>query len=1694
MSINKTSNNQKIKKLDESPTIADIVSIELLTPGSDECFISNPYKVDKVTIYSLGRNHFSGTPFIFEENHLNSKVLAEYEKAKAIACAYSHATGTVTITDAANLVATTHYITIATTDGTTITATVTENGGTTTTTDTNSPTWALVSGSESSTAANLATCLNANSKLTAVANGGVVTITQVDAGEAGNTTIVLTDPDAVGMSKTDFAGGLPTKAQLKEVERLKSELNDTTNKSSNYYSELVPVKVLGDENNPAWLSTDTDNAFIENVPLDADGNNQFGNFKYNWNPVQSREGDYIVCWTWTPNAAGDSISSYLKFNLEGSTVLTTSIPAHFTNPEKYTTLLERYLPEVYKSKLSAADVTPDTLDKFHKAIAKGFTFVEDMANQSVDLLDANSTHESLLNLLSNMFNLRLKSDDPTLWRRQIKTAVPLFKRKGTSGSLKESFLQADMELKKVTKLWQITSPYTWQESFKTDAIANKSSGTVVIQAVENLAGSGSSGSSPTHYIAITTTDGTVITATATSNGVATTTTNTNSPTWAIVDGSNYSTAANLAICLNANSKLTATASNESVTITQVSAGEAGDTTIVLTDPGEVGMSKTDFTGGLPMFVLEKVALGHISDGAIAATATVTITDFTELNSTDKVNLIATDGTNYDFVNGDQDSAFGTWESDASNNQTAANLATVINTSSGPSGTRFSASAVGAVVTITQSTSGTYGNTTATLTDSGTGGMSKTDFTGGVDDPLAATATVTITDYTELNSGDAVNLIATDGTNYDFINGSQSSTSGTWEADASNNQTATNLAAVINTSSGPSGSRFSASAVGAVVTISQSTSGADGNSTVTLADSGTGGMTKTNFTGGSTANTSIFRRPKGSSSYTELTDDHVSFSTSEGETTMTWVGHLLSSSPITLSEGDFVKILYEVINVPSSTEQVKENYIRSLPLADQRDEDLQDYPPKNWNVRLIEEDDALFDVLIPDRHPFHDPVLYGKIRTEFPYSENIYNMEEYNGSLRDSTDPCHLDKYFVDKCQYCQSSKFNLDLEIKDLSTDRIDEAESIIKEYTPFHSVLHQVNVSGGFNEFVLSPIENLEGTVKYSITENVLSGNQQKVFFRAMFDNAFTSSTQATGTVTITDYTELNSTDKVNLIASDGTNYDFVNGSQSSVNGTWESDTSNDQTATNLMNVINTSSGPSGTRFTATAEGAVVTIAQSTFGPDGNTTITLTDSGTAGMSKTDFVNGSPTTSSGFVKRNMLAFSTTEVSSQSATGFNDNIVIYAPDVRFDLLPLDTSSNVLKILSPSANAGNYSIASPDTHMANISGITEPLNTSSFAFRLSNDSYSGTAAIEQDDVFAFSDTTVDFIEKGIKTDWDDNNDSSYTGTAWKVQITEAGFLNGIYTISNILSDGSLILNDPTEALPKSNSSSLSYNILDDSNNHVSSSDNGSLAISRRAKITDSSPSGGGANDIRDVADTSDYFVLSGTEYKIIGFVDSQDYQFYISGYTAGDASGQSFNVYKRLVDSEAGYLDYRGMKIVTSSNHETGLGIVNGSNPPAIVVDDNLFKENFLVLIGSNYYKVTGIDGTTINVDGPEESWKVSGGTSVTYSILKYSKENISIQPKAGYGGETEGYSGETVDGLSYVQPTMYQYLGHDFNFIDRRGNEVISLNTDTAAPFAAFAAEALNANDDQIKEPISQEENITLEIEWADDEEIEGDNI
>jgi len=540
---------------------------------------------------------------------------------------------------------------------------------------------------------------------------------------------------AVQVAQEAFCGD-PTVANKKLLDQAQANLAATTQVSKFFYKERTPVEIVGTYEFPAWLSTDTTNAYLDLVPEDADGNPQFGHFTYEWHPMgKVREGDYFICWTWTPLPAGSSLSAHLPFKIDGDPRAVTSIPTHVTATDKYEILLERYLPEMYKNVICEGDLTPDSTDKLNQAVAKGFTFLEDLTNQIIDLFDSNALHESMLAYLSNLFDVRLRSSDPTLWRRQIKEAIPVFKKKGTLEGLEDAYAMCGMELNKYTQFWQLTSPYTWEESFDVDSTADT------------------------------------------------------------------------------------------------------------------------------VFQLEK-----------------------------------------------------------------------------------------------------------------------DDIVLPIDD----------------------------------------------------------------------------------------------------------------------ANFALYLREEGSSTYTVLNKDYVSFSVEDCIVKMTWIGEQLSS-PLTIIKGDVLRVKYEYKEVPDTSEQTLQDYILSLPLQDQRDEGSQKYPPKNWNVRLIEEEDPLFDVLIPVRHPFADPIVFGFIRTEFPYSENIYNMEEYNGSTRPSFDACQINRDFLDPCGACISSSYMVDVGIEELNNDRLIEAQDILDEYMPFHAQLHSINFSGEVNEFVQSPTEDIEVLVNIDFTQYILSGQSNPFFNRIM-------------------------------------------------------------------------------------------------------------------------------------------------------------------------------------------------------------------------------------------------------------------------------------------------------------------------------------------------------------------------------------------------------------------------------------------------------------------------------------------------------------------------------------------------------------------------------------------------------------------
>lgn len=547
----------------------------------------------------------------------------------------------------------------------------------------------------------------------------------------------VTDTIQFTLNTTDANGAPHTPYEVNSVtiyylERSFTTINDKTINvtvggmpQTSYFNDSVLAASFGSPLYPAWLSTDTGNAFLTQVLFDASGNPLLGVFNLQWTPsatpLNAREGDYILCFTWTPIAGGTTISDSMPFYLIGDTSQTTSIPTHYTPPLKYSTLLERYLPEMFKMLLASSDLSPDVLNRTNLAVAQGFTDLENLTNQIVDLIDANSVQEALLPYLSNLFNWKLKSTDIQLWRRQIKQAVPLYKQKGTLAGLTGALAECGMTLNSFSQLWQVVSSSTWVDAF------------------------------------------------------------------------------------------------------------------IVTDVDDP-------------FILTKLA--------------------------------------------------------------------------------------------------------------------------ELDHPL-------------------------DAQNFD-----------------------------------------------------------------------------------------ISIRLVGSTTYEELTLDYVSFSNLNGVTTVTWVGNFLSINPITLKIGDVVKILYKIA---TPANQAIENYIRTLPLADQRDELTVTFPLKNWNVRLIDGSDPLFEVICPSRHPYHEPVIYGKVRTEFPYSENIWNMSEYNGQTEDSTNPCDIDKTFLDSCSCCISSKFNISLNITNLTPDRLTEANDIITDFVPFHAIPQNINYTGVIEDVVLSPMENIEALITFQHNDNLI-------------------------------------------------------------------------------------------------------------------------------------------------------------------------------------------------------------------------------------------------------------------------------------------------------------------------------------------------------------------------------------------------------------------------------------------------------------------------------------------------------------------------------------------------------------------------------------------------------------------------------
>lgn len=723
---------KKTVGIDKEISVTDDVQFILETKDAEDCLVS-PYQITNVTIYFVNREFTDSEASQYNKEHILPDLAEEYQNLKQRICL--KAKKNVKVASTSNLVLSGEQVI----DGVSVGAgdrvlvkdqTQKEQNGIYNVSNSN---WNRSEDANSSDKILSGLFVFSENGIDNIAKGWV---------------LETKDPIVLNTTPLDFIcfsiNGNPSSPEDDSVKRLKDlklQIENQKTTSSFYYKDAKAIKVIGGDTDPdtgelfpAWLNPDLvpwelkEKVSQDNLVYPFEENDKIieGKFIFEWDPVGCREGDYFICWSWRPNLGEEILSAHHYFSLYSDTSLTTSIPTHRTLPQKYETLLDRYLPDMFKTRISNGDLSPEVLKGLNDAVAKGFTVIEDMANQIIDLLDSNATHETLLPLLSNLFNLKLKSSDPTLWRRQIKKSISNFKKKGSIEGLKEALGDIGMKFNKITRLWQVTSNYTFQEHF----------------------------------------------------------------------------------------------------------------------------------------------------------------EFKESNIFKLSKNIIFDDQNFELYFREKDKE---WISLRPSNSTEG-----------------------------------------------------------------------------------------------------------WQ------------------------------------------------------------------------------------------NDYVEF---DEENTMTWVGE-------DLKEGDSIRVLYKHREIPV-LEQSKENYIRSLPLLDQRDERSQKYPLKNWNIRGIEEDDINFYWIVPVRHPFADPIIWGKIRTEFPYSENAYNMDEYNGSKRDSFNPCDIDKSFIDYCGQCQSSKFNLYLEVEKLSNESFTEVRDIIDEYMPFHSSIHTFDLSGAINEFINPSMEKIEALMTFSAEDVLLAGEAQDLFNR---------------------------------------------------------------------------------------------------------------------------------------------------------------------------------------------------------------------------------------------------------------------------------------------------------------------------------------------------------------------------------------------------------------------------------------------------------------------------------------------------------------------------------------------------------------------------------------------------------------------
>ena len=207
---------------------------------------------------------------------------------------------------------------------------------------------------------------------------------------------------------------------------------------------------------------------------------------------------------------------------------------------------------------------------------------------------------------------------------------------------------------------------------------------------------------------------------------------------------------------------------------------------------------------------------------------------------------------------------------------------------------------------------------------------------------------------------------------------------------------------------------------------------------------------------------------------------------------------------------------------------------------------------------------------------------------------------------------------------------------------------------------------------------------------------------------------------------------------------------------------------------------------------------------------------------------------------------------------------------------------------------------------------------------------------------------------------------------------------------------------------------------------------------------------------------YFQYDDIEYKITSFPSDSEVKFYIDDYALGDAAGVTAKILHCVASMKEGFFHYQGHNIRTSTNYETALEIVNGANHSTndnLIIDNDRFKENFLVKIDDNYFRIEEINNFDIALSGHQDyDWKtlIAGGTLVDMEIIQYLKEEVVL-------------------------------FGKVFPEIDREGVDDVEVLVETSGESAMFA----HGSNDGSNDVLTASESVMFEIQYKNGNKEQG---